>query len=236
MTENQMFGKNEAESEMMMTAFDLETTGTNPLEARIVTYCVAHVDQRGEVSGSKSGIVDPGIEIPVEASAVHGITTETARAAGKPTAIAVQAIVGTLRSNRVVCAYNARYDLTVLACELKRLNEPWEWLRELIVIDPLVIDKQVDKYRKGKRTLTVASQVYGVELDNAHSADADAVAAARVFVAQRKRYPQLPTDLAELHAKQVIWAAEQAAGLQSYFRRTNPDAVVDGLWPIGTGV
>ena len=48
------------------------------------------------------------------------------------------------------------------------------------VIDPLVIDKAVDRYRKGKRTLEAAAAFYGVPLDDAHDAGADAIAAGRV--------------------------------------------------------
>ena len=55
--------------------FDLETTSTDPFEARIVTACVAP-----EKGAAQRWLVDPGIEIPPGAAAIHGISTATARA------------------------------------------------------------------------------------------------------------------------------------------------------------
>lgn len=39
-------------------------------------------------------------------------------------------------------------------------------------------------------------------------------------------------DVEELHLRQVWWAAERAAGLQEYFRKSDPDVVIDGSWPL----
>ena len=89
-----------------------------------------------------------------------------------------------------IVAYNAAYDLTLLEREAARygiapLPGPGP------VIDPLVIDKAVDRYRRGKRTLTAAAEHYGVALPNAHDAGADAVAAGRVAQAIARAYPEL---------------------------------------------
>ena len=101
------------------------------------------------------------------------------------------------------------------------------------VIDPLVIDKAVDRFRKGKRTLEFAADHYGVSLPDAHNAGADAVAAGRVAQAMAARYPaELAVEASEIHAKQITWSAEQAASFQEYMRRErNPNFVADGNWP-----
>jgi DNA polymerase III subunit epsilon len=101
------------------------------------------------------------------------------------------------------------------------------------VIDPLVIDKALDRYRKGKRTLEVTSQFYGVVLDGAHDAGADAIAAGRVAQAIAKKHGQsLPVTLAELHALQVGWCKDQAENFQEYMRRSrDPQFVAAGGWP-----
>src|SRR5687767_10133662 len=65
-------------------AFDLETTGRNSRAARIVTASVTLVDADGEVVREHEWLADPGVEIPTEASEVHGVTTERARAEGRP--------------------------------------------------------------------------------------------------------------------------------------------------------
>jgi DNA polymerase-3 subunit epsilon len=101
------------------------------------------------------------------------------------------------------------------------------------VVDPLVIDKALDTYRRGKRTLEVASQLYGVQLDDAHDAGADAVAAGRVAQAIAAKYPdELGISAEELHRKQVGWCSEQAASFQEYMRsKRDPTFTADGRWP-----
>jgi DNA polymerase III epsilon subunit-like protein/8-oxo-dGTP pyrophosphatase MutT (NUDIX family) len=218
--------------------FDLETTGVDVDTARIVSACVAILDPDGSVVARWDWLADPGIDIPAGASAVHGITTERARALGRP---ALQVVNEISQSLRVLFAlgvplvvYNAPYDLTLLDRECRRYGlEPLEAAAP--VIDPLVLDKVVDRFRKGKRTLEVTAALYAVELDDAHDAGADAIAAGRVALALGAAYPaQLDVPLAELHASQVGWYAEQAASFADYIRRVkgDQDFVADTEWPI----
>ena len=65
-----------------MLSFDLETTSPNPREARIVTSALVRIDGR-DVSSTEM-LADPGVEIPEAATKVHGISTEKARAEGRP--------------------------------------------------------------------------------------------------------------------------------------------------------
>lgn len=67
----------------VLIGFDLETTGTEPGESRIVTAAVVEV-RGGEVRGRRGWLADPGIPIPDEAAAIHGISTERAVAEGRP--------------------------------------------------------------------------------------------------------------------------------------------------------
>ena len=127
--------------------------------------------------------------------------------------------------------HNVVYDLTILGADMRR-HGVGELHIAGPVLDTLVLDKHVDKYRRGRRNLTAVSAHYGVDLgDDAHNADADAKAA--MLIAEKicaKHFAG--TSLVDLFRQQVAWAAEQAASLQEYFRRTRPDAVVDGTWPI----
>ncbi|MGC5534294.1 3'-5' exonuclease [Streptomyces sp. SR-10] len=218
-----------------MAGFDIESTGIDPETARIVTACIVQLGgQQPTVAANWLTDVD-GEEIPAGAAAVHGISTEKARAEGVDLRLAVEEILGALTqvilSGIPVVAMNARYDLTLLDREAQRYG--FQPLPESVVIDPFVIDKQVDTYRPGKRTLTALCQHYEVRLDGAHSADADAVAACRVAWRQATRYSQLAAmTLDELHTAQIGWAAEQAASLQEHFRKKDPAAVVEGAWPL----
>ncbi len=215
-------------------AFDLETTGRDPHTARIVTASVVRTDAGGAVTDEWEWLADPGVEIPEEAAAVHGVSTERARAEGRPAAEVVGEIAGLLdalfAAGTPVLVFNASYDFTVLAHEGRRHGV--EVPRPFPVLDPYVLNKQVHRYRRGKRTLGALCEEYGVELTAAHTSAADSLATERLAVLMTRRFPELVRPAAELHEAQVGWAAEQAASLQEYFRRTRPDAVVDGAWPL----
>ncbi len=217
--------------ESPLVGFDLETTGPDPDTARIVTACAVTVEPDGRTA-PVTWLVNPGIEIPAEATAVHGITTAQAREDGWPAERAIREIVSILRTCALpVVAFNAAYDFTVLDREARRHGiEP---LDPHPVIDPYVLDKQVDRYRRGGRKLVDVARHYGVDLDNAHTAEADAVAAVRIAWAIGQREPHPPVGLDALHAGQVTWRREQQESLQDYFRRTKDQhAVVDPTWPV----
>lgn len=216
--------------------FDLETTGIDVESSRIVSAHVGVIDATGASIEQSDWLADPGVEIPAQASAVHGITTERARAEGRPAAEVVSEITEALRDllsrGIPVTVFNAPYDLTLLNREAIRygiapLAAPFP------IIDPLVIDKAVDRYRRGKRTLEFTAVHYGVPLLDAHDAGADAIAAGRVAQALGRRFlADLPPSIEGLHQAQTAWAAEQAQGFQDYMRK-NKDAsfTTSGAWP-----
>ena len=193
-----------------MLAFDLETTSANPKQARIVTSALVRIDGR-DVQKIEH-LADPGIEIPQEATNVHGITTEKARAEGRPheevLKDTVEAIKTAWEDGLTLIVYNAAFDLTVLR------SLTGDFTVTGPVYDPYVIDRVSDKWRKGKRTLGAVCEHYGVELGNAHEATADALAAARVAWKQvRQHYPNLAqmeeNELMEFQA--VKWYEDRVA-------------------------
>ncbi|WP_232531846.1 3'-5' exonuclease [Microbacterium halophytorum] len=223
----------------LVAVFDLETTGVDVADDRIVTAFIGLIDSSGAVLRSHHWLADPGIEIPAGAAAVHGITTERARSEGRPAAEVVAEISDTLRGllseGIPLVAYNASYDLSLLRHEAVRHGaEPIADPRP--VVDPFVIDKALDRYRKGKRTLDLVAAHYGVALDDAHEASADAIAAGRVAVAIAERFgDELADTLEGIHDQQVAWASEQAASLTEYFVRIGKlpaGESLDGTWPI----
>ena len=224
-----------------LAAFDLETTGIDSESDRIVTAAVSLVGARRE-SVFHAWLVDPGVEIPAGAAAVHGITTERARAEGVDPAEAIAEIVlllaDQLRQGVPIVAFNARFDLTCLDREARRHGIPPLLDRVggpdgLLVVDPYVLDKQVDRFRKGKRTLGDVCRHYNVPLDEAHASHADALAAARVAWRLGEAFEELrEPDLPALHALQIGWAAEQAASFEDYLRRSGKDERIERVWPI----
>jgi DNA polymerase-3 subunit epsilon len=222
-----------------LAAFDIETTGVDVGLDRVVTAAVSLTDGDRLVE-SANWLVDPGVDIPNGATRVHGITTERARAEGRVPAEAIDEIVTAL-ANRMqegvpVIAFNARFDLTVLDREARRFG-----VRPLLehvggamlVVDPLILDKQFDRFRRGKRTLSAVCAQYGVQLDDAHAASADALAAARIVRKLAQTFAELgEADLHALQGHQTVWAADQAASLESYFRKQGRREHVERTWPI----
>ncbi|MFF7467478.1 exonuclease domain-containing protein [Streptomyces sp. NPDC008092] len=226
----------------LLIGFDLETTGTDPREARIVTGAVIEV-RAGQELGRREWLADPGVEIPADAVAVHGISNERAAAEGRPADQVADALADVLtgywKTGVPVVAYNATFDLTLLSAELRRhglpsLSDRLGGLEPGPVVDPYTIDRWVDRYRRGKRNLEAVCAEYGITLVAAHNASADALAAARLAGAIAERHPKIAAlGPAELHRRQVEWYAEWAADFQQFLRRKGEaDAVVDGAWPL----
>jgi DNA polymerase-3 subunit epsilon len=206
-------------------SFDIESTGVDIETARIVTASFA-VIKPGVPPQTTSWLLNPGVDIPKAATEVHGITTEKAQAEGMDARAGVELIANMLLTDGFwagvpVVIMNAPYDLSLLDRELRRHNlAPLNPSECRPVIDPMTLDRQLDKYRPGKRTLDALCKHFGVKLEGAHSSDGDALAAARVAWALAKRYPAQVgnVDLRDLHAQQSGWYAESSAGFADYLR------------------
>jgi DNA polymerase-3 subunit epsilon len=196
-----------------IAVFDTETTGLDLKTARIVTATIVELDLDGNVVFDRpEWLADPEIDIPEVASNVHGITTEMARAQGRKYKEVISEILEVMRDcfarGIPVVAYNAPYDFTILyhqaiALGLEPISEPRP------ILDPLVIDKTYDKYRKGKRKLEIVAEFYQVALDDAHNSKADAIAAGRVALAVMKAHAdKVPQQVSDLHNSQIDWAKE----------------------------
>lgn len=226
-----------------MAALDFETTSTDPLTARIVTASLVVVRPGHRHVIKMEWLVAVDEPIPEEATAKHKVTTEHARQHGRLLGEVLPELGGALemvwKPDVPLVAFNAPYDLTVLAAELRRCGttmappDPHTWP----VVDPLVCDRGLDRYRRGSRKLADVCGHYGVQLDDAHNSTADALAAARVAWKMARRWPELADmPLPMLHHQQERWHAEWAANYQDYLRTKadplQPDAVIDGSWPV----
>jgi DNA polymerase-3 subunit epsilon len=216
--------------------FDLETTAPDPDEARIVTACIGAVGGEFEPRVEQT-IVNPGVEIPQGAIDVHGITNERARSEGEDPGISVERFAEEITTlwgaGMPLVAFNACYDLTVMDRECRRhLGHGFEITG--YVIDPFVIDREVDKYRKGKRTLGVTADLYRVKLNGAHDATEDALAAGRIAWRIAETYPEIAVmTLDELHEAQTVWHAARQADFRAYLdRQGKPSDDVFGDWPM----
>jgi len=226
-----------------IAVFDTETTGLNLKESRIITAALHLIDFSGNVlPDGKDWLLNPGIPIPAESSQVHGFYDKdvvNAQDAASGVAEMVSAIQELFAQGIPVLAYNASYDFTILHYEA--LRHGIEPLKFGFVIDPLVIDKTIDKYRKGKRTLVSVAERYNVPLINAHTAADDAIAAGHVGYSILRYYRGLdkpavpfPNSLSELHELQVKWAYEIEAGYAAWRQQEVPSYQPSFGWPVKT--
>jgi len=224
-----------------IAVFDTETTGLNLSQDRIVSAALHRMNSNGELlPGGFDWLLNPGISIPEVASKVHGFYDKDVQDA-MPASVGVPQIVSAIQQcfseGIPVLAYNAAYDFTILHYEALRNGAPT--LEFGCVIDPLVIDKTIDKYRKGKRNLVSAAERYQVELISAHTAKDDAVAAGHVglsmlrfFLAQDKPAVAFPDTAQELHDSQAKWADEIEASYAKWRQADLPDYKPIFGWPV----
>jgi len=173
--------------------FDLETTGVNPRRDRIVEIAVLLVSPEGDVT-EKVRRFDPGIPIPAEATAVHGITD--ADVAGKPPfSSRARSLAGQLEGCDLAGFNLRRFDLPMLVAEFQRAGVSFE------VAGRRLLDAQTIFHREEPRDLSAAARFYlGREHADAHSALGDIRTTAAVLSAQLERYTHLPRKLDALHA------------------------------------
>lgn len=221
---------------------DLETTGVDRFADLPVSYALVSVVD-GIAVHSWSGLIDPGRNIPPDATEVHGITTEQVRADGMPLdaaiALLIDAVVSAGRRGVPLVGMKLDYDLTILDVVARA-----RWGSGLVergwrgpVLDAGVLDRHFDGDRKGRRTLGDLCVHYGVELAGAHDAWADAVASVRVLFALVERYEELRgADLLWLHEAQIGWHRQWTQDCEAWrlSQGKQPTDPRDYLWPVAS--
>ena len=167
---------------------DLETTGVNLSTDRIVEIAIIKIMPDGSKC-IKIKILNPQIPIPKSSSSIHGITDEKVKEA--PTFKQVANELKQFIDDADFSGYNSnRFDIPLLI---------EEFLRAGITIDMTnrrMLDVQHIFHMMEKRTLGAAYKFYcEKELNDAHSAEADATATWEILEAQLTRYEHLGNSL-----------------------------------------
>ncbi|MFF3494048.1 3'-5' exonuclease [Streptomyces sp. NPDC002795] len=225
-----------------LAAFDTETTGVDVENDRIVSAAIVVQDAAGTRPRVSRWLVNPGVPVPPGATEVHGLTDEHLQRTGRWPAPVMEevgrALAEQAAAGRPLVVMNAPFDLTLLDRELKRHRASslahYLATASLCVVDPRVLDKHLDRYRKGRRTLTDLCEHYEVELADAHDAAADAQASLDLVRQVGRRFASRLERLspAELHTLQAVWHAAQARGLEAWFARSGTPEAVDPAWPL----
>ncbi len=171
-----------------LAIFDLETTGTNITKDRIVEIAIVKIYPGGEEE-TLHRRVNPGIPIPPEISAIHGISD--ADVANEPAFSEIVPEITAFIGDADLGGYNSnKFDIPVLAEELMRAGSNFD------VGARQFVDVQNIFHKMEQRTLSAAYQFYcSKNLDNAHSALYDTKATWEVLQAQVLRYPELSNDI-----------------------------------------
>ena len=159
-------------------AFDSETTGLDTSSARMIQLGAVRI-VHGQVDEAQNfqQMINPGVPIPAESQAIHGISD-----ADVATAASFAEVVGAFddwRQDSVLIGYATGFDLAMLKREKQIADLEWSVPRCLDVrflvnlLSPNLPDFSLD---------TIAGWI-GVETHNRHSALGDAIATAEIFVA-----------------------------------------------------
>ncbi len=192
--------------------FDLETTGINITNDRIVEISVLKVHTNGKEE-RHTWRVNPTIPIPPEVTLVHGISD--ADVADKPTFKELAKEIYNLIKDSDLGGFNSnRFDIPLLAEEMLRAEVDFDMKNRV------AIDVQNIFHKMEQRTLSAAYKFYcDKNLDNAHSAEADTVATYEVLKAQIAKYDELENDvkfLAEFSSRKEF---ADFAGFISYNKK-----------------
>ncbi len=168
--------------------FDLETTGVSIATDRIVEISILKIFPNG-TQESKTWLVNPEIEIPADATAIHGITNE--KVVTEPTFKELADTINMMISDADLAGFNSnRFDIPLLAEEFLRAGIDFD------MNSRKAIDVQVIFHKKEQRTLSAGYKFYcGKDLDDAHSAEADTKATYEILKAQLDKYDDIENSV-----------------------------------------
>lgn len=225
-------------SEAKYAVWDIESSGVSVLEDRIVQFFFATADKNGNLLETHEWFIDPGVDVPKEASDIHGLDTAWLRENGRDPKEALTEILFLFRQHWKLTqiAYNMAFDLSMLHAEFVRhgVSETFgpAMAEKATLFDPYVTDRAKDKYRRGKRKLMNLADHYGVDYNEGdlHNAVADVTLTAKVAIAVENKYG-LPTN-----AQQAQYHNDWAMGFRDYLRKQGKSedevAGVSGDWPL----
>jgi DNA polymerase-3 subunit epsilon len=171
-----------------LAIIDLETTGINLSSDRIVEIAIVRIMPDGSKS-IKRKLLNPEMQISAVSVDIHGISNEMVKDA--PTFKQAANEIKQFLDNCDLAGYNSnRFDIPMLAEEFLRVGLDFEFKGRRL------LDVQKVFHMMEQRTLSAAYKFYcNKNLEDAHSAEADASATWEVLVAQISKYPQLGTTV-----------------------------------------
>ncbi|MDA8195810.1 MAG: exonuclease domain-containing protein [Actinomycetota bacterium] len=221
--------------------FDLETTGVDvtsdlPVSYSILTYLGS------DLANQLYSVVYPGLDIPAEASAIHGISTDVALKVGSDLRDGLyQVVLSLLRASRdgwYVVGMNVAFDLSMVNFAAKKIlgESLIDYGFNAPVIDTLVLDRYLEPYRKGRRNLDALCMRYKVTGGGFHNALEDTKMTFGVLVAMLKEFPSAVDMLEAKSCTDTMKALHEKwlTGYNDYLVRSGKDEIAYHGWPIST--
>lgn len=172
--------------------FDLETTGTDHAKDRIIEMALVKLKPDGTREKYVKRI-NPGMPIPAETTAIHGITDEDVKDC-PPFKQVAKELYEWMKGCDMGGYNSSKFDIPLLAEEFLRANIDVDFTERNM------IDVQQIFFKMESRTLSAAYQFYcDKNLENAHSAEADIDATIEILEAQLDRYKDLENEVKSLH-------------------------------------
>lgn len=161
--------------------FDIETTGTSITKDRIIEIAIIKMMPNGEIL-RKCLILNPGMPIPPESTFFHGLTDEDVK--DKPQFKEVAKDLARFLEGADLAGFAVlKLDIPILVEEFLRCGIEFDYGRKKI------IDAQKIFHLMEKRTLKAAYRFYlSKDLNDSHSAEADAEATMEVLMSQVEKY------------------------------------------------
>ena len=182
--------------ERPLVFFDLEATGTDPQEARVIQIGMQRFVPSAEgatLDDSLDRLVDPQREIPAAVTELTGLSAASVREASPFDAHLDR--IAALLADADLAGYNAlAYDVPLLKAEFERHGRSLPGPEDRVVLDPYRLEQVLRP-----RTLSALYERYtGAPLDDAHDALRDVEAAGRVLQHQLAEHDieGTPADLA----------------------------------------
>jgi len=184
-----------------LAVIDIETTGLNKQEDRIVDICITRILPDGTQETLKS-LINPNRFIPLESTNIHGITDEDVK--DKPTFKDFAQKIISFIEGCDLCGYGVRFDLAFLEIEFKKIGMPFN------IDGRHIVDVQNIYFKLDPRDLTAAYSKYcGKDFINSHRAENDVKATIEVLEAQLEQNEEVPKDVPSLNEfsslKDPLW-------------------------------
>ena len=209
-------------------SIDTETTGLSFTDDVIIQFGYSVV-RDSEIINCDEWFINT--DVPNAGEHVNHITREQIDS-GTDVLTSLLKIKQLLSLTKVICIYNAPFDLMMLANEFRRYGIEYDF-SPYYVIDPLLIERHYKPiHPKPFYRLQPTAARYGVRwAGEAHSAGADSAASASVWLTQRS-WLGIRKHALDLHRAETKWYQEWAFGFEIYGLEHNRDDIVIVNWPL----